>query len=243
MSGFFVFLAWLIGGFINGVSGMGAALIAVPLVALFVPTQELIPSSCLIITAMYTHMSYTFHRDCRMDSLKKLLLGSIPGSFVGLNILLYISSSILQLCTGLVMLAFVLLNLCKRENNVQRTETYPAGLIAGFASGVLNTSISFGGPPLGAYALYSGWTQKECMGTMSVFSFFAFIVACIAHASAGLYTSEVFIWALWGIPGAILGLLCAVPATKHINQVTFKRILLFIIACSGLNCFIRGLIL
>ena len=42
-----VFLAWFLGGFVNGVSGMGAAMVALPIVACVLEMNAAVPSSCL----------------------------------------------------------------------------------------------------------------------------------------------------------------------------------------------------
>ncbi|MFR6518819.1 MAG: hypothetical protein ACLUPV_06085 [Bilophila wadsworthia] len=43
-----VFLAWFLGGFINGVSGMGAAMVALPIVACVLEMSEAVPATCLV---------------------------------------------------------------------------------------------------------------------------------------------------------------------------------------------------
>lgn len=53
-----VSIAWFLGGFVNGVSGMGAAMVALPIVAGFMDMSEAVPSSCLVtcIVAGYVAM-------------------------------------------------------------------------------------------------------------------------------------------------------------------------------------------
>ena len=55
-----VFLAWFLGGFINGVSGMGAAMVALPIVACVLEMSEAVPATCLVAVTLaavsYTHL-------------------------------------------------------------------------------------------------------------------------------------------------------------------------------------------
>lgn len=233
-------IAWFLAGFVNGVSGMGAAMVAVPIIVTLIPAHDVVPVSCLVVTAVSGHMAWNFRKGCRFQSLRNMFIGSIPGSLVGLTILLCIPSSLLQLLTGSVMVLFVLWQCCKKQNTVRNPETFTKSVFAGFTSGILNTSISFGNPPIGAYALHLGWNQEETVGTMNIFSFGAFIIACIFHAFAGLYTKEVLILAAWGIPASMLGIVCSMPVARRINAMTFKRILLTVIACAGINCILRA---
>ncbi|MFI3271068.1 MAG: sulfite exporter TauE/SafE family protein [Pseudomonadota bacterium] len=235
------FIAWFLAGFVNGVSGMGAAMVAVPIIITLIPVHDVVPVSCLIVTAVSGHMAWNFRKGCRFQSLKNMFLGSVPGSLAGLTILLCIQASVLQLLTGTIMILFVLWQCIKKENTIRNPETLPKSVFAGFLSGVLNTSISFGNPPIGAYALHLGWNQEETVGTMNIFSFGAFIIACAFHAFAGLYTKEVLTLAAWGIPASMFGILCSLPVARRINALTFKRILLTVIACAGANCIARAL--
>ena len=45
----FVFFAWILGGFVSGVSGIGGAMVAFPLLALVIPIHQLIALTCIII--------------------------------------------------------------------------------------------------------------------------------------------------------------------------------------------------
>ncbi len=237
---FFLF-AWFLAGFINAIAGMGAAMVAVPLVTPFMPPAMLTPVACIIVMVISMHMSWNFRKGCLMGSLKNMLIGAVPGSLVGLAMLVYIPVKSMQLFTGIVMVAFVIWQFARKMNTVQRPETLPKSLFAGFCSGVLNTSISFGNPPVGVYALYLGWTPLQTVGTTNIFSIFAYIFACVIQASAGLYTQEVLTWAAMGVPAAMLGIVCAMPVARRINASTFKRVLLVVIACGGLTCMWRGL--
>ncbi len=238
-------LAWFLGGFVNGVGGMGAAMVAVPIMTTFMPPVMLTPVSCIIVTLISGHMAYNFREGCRYHSLKKLLLGALIGSLMGVILLLYIKIQYIQIFTGAFMLLFVAWQSLRKMQTIaqERPETLGKSLFAGFCSGVLNSSISFGNPPVGVYALHLGWSQVQTVGTMNIFSFFAYIVACFFQASAGLYTKEVLTFAAMGIPAAALGIICSLPVARRIPALMFTRILLAVIACGGIACMWRGIVI
>ncbi len=240
---FIFMLAWFLGGFVNGVGGMGAAMVAVPIMTTFMPPAMLTPVSCIIVTMISAHMAYNFREGCRYHSLKNLLIGALAGSFMGVILLLYIKTQYIQIFTGLVMLVFVAWQSLRKAQVLtqERPETLGKSLFAGFCSGVLNSSISFGNPPVGVYALHLGWSQVQTVGTMNIFSLFAYLVACGFQASAGLYTKDVLIFAAMGMPAAALGILCSLPVARRIPALIFKRILLAVIALGGVACMWRGL--
>ncbi len=239
----YIFLAtWFVGGFVTGISGMGGAMVAVPVLATFIPPAVLFPVSCLVTLTMCVYMAWVYHRDSIYGLIKKLVIGAIPGSLVGVWLLLYVKAQYIQLLTGTVMLFFVYIQFLRRHAAiVQREETTLKTLLIGFGSGVLITSISFGGPLAAAYGLYLGWSQAQTMGILNVFALFGFTIAAIFQASAGLYTAEVLNLAATGALATVLGAICATPFAKKIPLNIFRLMILTIITCGGVICMWRGL--
>lgn len=232
--------AWFLAGFVNGISGMGAAMVALPIVAGCMPARMLVPATCIMVLVISAGMALIYRKDCRWESLGALFLGALPGSLAGLAVLLVLSTSILQLCAGCLMMAFVLWQF-RHGSMTAHGDSLLTGTTAGFASGFINTSISFGNPPVAIYALYAGWGQRDTMGTMNIFTLGATIITCAAHASAGLYSADVLRCALWGTPAVILGMLLATPLVRYIRGDLFRKILLGIIAAAGFVCIARGI--
>lgn len=235
----FLFLgAWFMAGLVNGISGMGAAMVAVPVMNLVMPPTMIVPVACLIVTAISIYMAWVYRAGYRPDALRYLLAGGVPGSLAGLGILLIIPPRLLQFVTGSFLIIFVLWQFLHSAGKAH-PESRGKALGAGFAAGVLTASISFGNPPVGVYALHVGWDQRSTMGTMNLFAFGAFILTCVFQAGAGLYTPEILSLAAYGIPAALIGLLAARPLVKHIHTGLFRKILLVVIGGSGLLCILH----
>ena len=149
-----VFLSWLCGGFVAGVTSMGAALFAVPITAFFLPMQAAVLLSCLSLPFMMIAIVGLNVRACRLKSILPLLAGTVPGSVAGLWILEALPDRTLRICVGLILVLFPVWHAAARIK--PRGENWRAALAAGFLSGVLGTSTSFDGPPAAAYGLYAG---------------------------------------------------------------------------------------
>jgi uncharacterized membrane protein YfcA len=232
--------AWFLAGFVNGISGMGAGMVALPLVVSCIPPAALVPSACIIIFAVTLHMAWRYRKACRVHSLTKLLLGCAPGAVAGVWVLLLLPPARLQLPIGLAMTSFALWQWLHTAGKAH-AETWLSGGLAGFASGFINTSISFGNPPIAIYALYAGWSKEETMGTLNMLAVGTSALTCLAHAGAGLYTSTVWEYVCYGVPLALAGQWLAQPFVPYINPTLFKNILLGIIACAGIVCMGRAL--
>ncbi|WP_243547045.1 sulfite exporter TauE/SafE family protein [Pseudodesulfovibrio tunisiensis] len=235
-----VFCAWFAGGFVSGVSGIGGALVAVPVAAMFIPMHEVIPLSCLLNVVMDGCIACMHFRHCRVSALWPMLVGSLPGAFAGLFILQIVSGSILQGGVGALLLYYVY---WQSTFKVKQThpESWTRGGAAGFGAGLLGTAISFDGPPIGAYGLYVGWSPRVFLGTLGVFFVLRGTMTCVLQASAGMYTPALLDYAMYGVPATMLGTLCAFPVVKRINVETFRRVLTVVIALAGLVCLGRSL--
>lgn len=236
-----VFGAWFVGGFVSGVSGIGGAMVAVPVAAMVIPMHELIPLSCILNVVMDGCIACMHFRYCRVSAMWPMLAGSVPGAIVGLYILQLVSGPVLQGGVGVLLLYYVYWQYSFRLKSAPG-ESWARGSAAGFGAGLLGTAISFDGPPVGAYGLYAGWHPRVFLGTLGVFFVIRGTMTCVLQAGAGLYTPALFDYALYGVPATILGTVCAFPVVRHINVDTFRRVLQGVIALAGLVCLGRALL-
>ena len=219
-----VFLCWFTGGFVSGVTGIGGAMVAVPVAALFIPMHEVIPLSCILNAAMDGSLALLYFRHCRVPALWPLLLGALPGSVAGLTLLQMLPEAVRTARAG-----------------ERKKDSWLVGSAAGFGAGLLGTATSFDGPPAGAYALYRGWDPREVLGTLGIFFLIRSLFACALQAKAGLYPAEVVHYAVYGIPACVLGAVCAFPVVKRIRVDLFRRALMIVIALAGLVCLWQAL--
>lgn len=238
---FLVFIIWLIGGFVSGVSGIGGAMVAVPAAAMFIPMQELVPLSCLLNVIMDGCIAMMHFRYCRVSALWPMLAGSIPGAFAGLYILAVVPSPVLQGAVGLLLVYYVYWQLTFKVQK-EHPESWSRGGAAGFSASLLGTAISFDGPPIGAYGLYVGWSPRVFLGTLGVFFVIRASLTCVLQAGAGFFTPAVLDYAAYGIPATVIGTLLAFPVTRHIDQGLFRKVLMGVIALAGIVCLVRALL-
>lgn len=211
----FVFFAWILGGFVSGVSGIGGAMVAFPLLALVIPVHQLIALTCIINVVMDGCLAGMHFRHCRLSSLWPMLAGSVPGSFAGLYILQICSGAVLQGAVGLLLLYYVYWQMTYRAAQGPVSHPQMLGAAAGFGAGLL--------------------------GTLGVFFVLRATVTLVLQGMAGFYTPTVLTCAMYGAPGVILGTCIAFPVVKHISQQAFRKVLLCVIAVAGLVCLVRAL--
>ncbi len=221
---------------------MGASMIAVPILLAILEPNVLIPVSCIISAVICLYLSCVYYKTCLVSILKRLLIGSLPGSVLGVYVLVIIRAEYIEILAGLALVYFVYLQYMhdRAGDLVEKEEVPLKSYFIGFCTGALNSAISFGGPLVAAYALHLGWAQAQFMGTISVFGLLVSIAVCIFQAIAGLFTTEVLILGATGSIACVLGVASATPVVKYIPLKVFKLILLILLVCSALMCIERG---
>ena len=237
----FVGLIWFVAGFINGLSGMGAALVAVPLLSLLLDIQIIIPLACIMVTTVCGLLAWHFREFCEFKSVLPFIISSIPGSIVGAYLLKYIPTVYLQIAMSLFLISYVLWSLTYNKQKKEPRENYILALLCGFISGLTGASISFSGPPIAVYVIYAGWTAQKSLVTFGLGIFFISLITCIMHASTGLYTQALLPYVLVAIPAVSIGMFLSFPLIKYITQSNFKIILLVVIGISGIVSGIRAI--
>lgn len=234
------FIIWMLAGFITGVSGLGAAMFAVPFISLFIEPHTLIPISTCLVTVLCAEVGYIYRKDLLHGELKNMVLGSLPGLVLGTYILVIIPTAVLLLCIGIVMVCFVLWQFLHKIPEKAGKTSVRKALTAGFVSGLLSTSVSFGGPPCAVYSLYLHWTQKQTLATINVFVGLSSLLGVGMYFYAELIDKEVLFWSVLGIPAVSLGILLSVPVNRFINIRLFRGILLTVIGFGGVGCIVKS---
>lgn len=230
---------WAAAGFVNGISGMGAALMAVPFMTLFMDIQLIVPLSCLMVTVLSSTLAIKYRSEFHIKIILPALVCAVPGAFLGTQVLQILSSHVLECIMAVFLLVYVAWNCVQKyEPKEERNSAFIGGL-SGFFSGFFGSTISFTGPPLAMYILYTGWKQQKALGALGSALIIITGTSCISHYFAGLYTKEFLHYLSIGVPAGVLGMLLSFPFIKYITQKTFRKILLVVIAFAGIMCLWR----
>ena len=139
-----VFLAWFLGGFINGVSGMGAAMVALPIVACVLEMSEAVPATCLVAVTLAVYVAWMYRAHSRVAPIVPMLLGCIPGLIIGVCVLRVVPGIWLQGGLGAALIVYVAWQLLHRAGTAH-PESVRGCAVSGFASGFANAAISLAG--------------------------------------------------------------------------------------------------
>ena len=121
------------------------------------------------------------------------------------------------------LIAYVVWNFMQKYEVAEERNSTVVGGICGFFSGFFGSTISFTGPPLAIYILYTGWKQQKALGALGSALIIITGTSCVSHYFAGFYTEEFLTYLYIGVPAGILGMLVSFPFIKYITQKTLGK--------------------
>ena len=177
---------------IRGITGFGSGLIAVPLLALFLPLQFVVPLILLLdFTASLVIGGLHFKR-VRWDEIGILIPFGVVGVILGTSLLVRLPAEPMLFALAAFVFLFALRSLFNVHGDkpAARGWAVPAALTGGTVGALFGT----GGPPYVIYLAHRIREKGELRATFSALFFFEGITRVVSFLVAGLLlTAEVWI--------------------------------------------------
>lgn len=149
----------LFAGFIQGLSGFGSGLLALPFLILFLGVKMAIPLVALYGVALTLLLIVQLRQFWDWKKIYPLCAGSVPGVPVGVWLLNVLDAQIIQWIVGLVLILYALYSLLKRPAVMELSNGW--AYLSGFLAGCLGGSISASGPPVIVYTSFQPWSTSD----------------------------------------------------------------------------------
>jgi uncharacterized protein len=220
--------------FLGGVTGFGYSLVATPLLLLLGFALPFVVTANLAL-ACVTRISvaYRFRSDARPGRAASLIVGSIPGLWLGALVLTTVDVSTVKLGAGLVVMVAAIL-LWRAVNAPPPRERPGAAVAAGFAGGFLGAATSLNG--LGPVLLLA----RDKAAPRSVLADLAlYFVAsnalglAVLLVAGGLETDALYPAFLLWLPGSLLGNWAGTTIGPSMPETVFRRLTLAIVFIAG----------
>mgnify|MGYP006289317859 CR=1 FL=1 len=219
-------------GLVQGLAGFGSALVAVPLLALLLPLETVVPLMALIALGMSGMNVAHLHRSLRLGPLAPLLAGYLAGTPLGLYFLVEAPRDLVLGSLGLLLVVYGGYSLTGRDPRSALLRRH--GLALGAASGALGAAFSTNGPPVILHVTSQDWEPRVKKAVLSLFFFISSTITAAAHALAGLTTGQVLHWALATVPALILGTLAGIGLYRRLSAHDYRRITFALVLVMGL---------
>ncbi len=237
-----ILLLWLIAflaGFIQGLSGFGSVLVALPLLALFLDFKIVVPLVNLWSLAINTLLLIQLRRHLNFKNSVPLFLAALPGIPLGVYILRHVPVWVLEMSLGGTLLVFswYFVSSGGRTRNLTSSWAYAAG----FCSGCLGGSLGASGPPVILYSALQPWPKDQIKATLASYFFLAGIFIIAAQAAAGLVTTAVLTGSLLSIPFIILGVVAGALWYRKLDTTRYRQVVVGLTTLLGLLTVVKAL--
>lgn len=198
---------------IQALSGFGFSLFIVPILAILIGPQDTVLLANLLSTFSNAMQARHLRQSAERRTAVVLMAASSAGMPVGLAVLLLVEARTLQVAIAVMVIISTLVLM-------RGVALHAAGtlgdIIAGFTSGVLNTSTSMSGPPVVLYLQGKGLTPLQFRATISTFFLVTSAIAVCLMIAAGAFRP--YILAAWAVS------VPAVFAGQRLGNVLFERV-------------------
>lgn len=222
-----------------GIAGFGTALVAGPILILFMPLSKLIPLLVLLdFVAAFGNLLQS-RRDVVKPELLRLLPCMAIGCTLGVIFLLNLHSNLLLLLMGLFISAYALYSLAVKAKPTQMATGWaiPMGVIGGLF-GALFGSGGF------LYAIYlnSRLPKDSARATQSALISCSTVVRLSLFLIAGVYAElPLLMLAVCLLPAMALGLWAGRRLTLRMSREAFVRLVTWLVLASGIALIARYL--
>lgn len=205
--------------FIRSAFGFGEALIAVPLLALVLPVEVVVPVAVLVsITVAGVVVAQDWHH-VHFRSAGWLFLATAIGTPLGLLLLTSVPESLVKASLAAVIIGFSSYSLVSRSQ-ARLADDRLAGLF-GFGAGVLGGAYGMNGPPLVIYGALRGWSPQHFRATLQGYFLPASMIGMFGYWLVGLWTADVTRYYLASLPAILLAIFLGRALNRRMNGRAF----------------------
>lgn len=186
--------------FVRSAFGFGEALVAVPLLALYLPIKIAAPLAVLISITIAAVVVVQDWRKIHLRSTGWLFGSTLAGIPVGLWLLTSTHQRAVKIALAIVILAFSLYSMLGRKPPKLEHDSHGWMLSCGFCAGVLGGAYGMNGPPLVIYGAMRRWSAQHFRATLQGYFLPASIVGMAGYWMAGLWVPAVTRYFLLCLP-------------------------------------------
>jgi uncharacterized membrane protein YfcA len=224
-----VFIATLI----RSAFGFGEALIAVPLLAFFIPLEVAAPLVVLVSITIAGVVVVQDWKKIHLRSAMWLVLSTLLGIPFGLLLLTSTPQRAVKAVLGAIISAFSVYSLIGRTPLRLRRDSRGWLLACGFFAGVLGGAYGMNGPPLVIYGAMRQWSAQHFRATLQGYFLPASIIGMGGYWLAGLWVHAVTHYFLLSLPVTLLGVFLGRVINHRLQGEDFLKYIYFGLAVIG----------
>lgn len=211
-----LFLATLV----RSTFGFGESLIAVPLLALYMPVEIAVPVSVLASVVVAGVVVVQDWEKIHVRSAGWLVLFAALGIPMGLWLLASGDERWVKASLAVVLIVFSLYSIFGRSITLH-SDSKLGLFLCGLISGVLGGAYGLNGPPLVAYGAMRKWSAQHFRATLQGYFLPASLMGVLGYWLNGLWVSQVTTLFLWSLPAILLAIFMGRAINRRMDGTAF----------------------
>jgi uncharacterized membrane protein YfcA len=231
----------VIAGLVKGAIGVGMPTVAFPLLSMLVDVQTavMLLSVPLVLSNIPQALEGGFIGQT-LRSLTPVLVGMIPGVWIGVAVLLNADPAIAKIFAGVSVVLVAALTLLAPKLQIKQRLIGPVGLGAGFCGGLLGGIAALSGPLVFIFLLAKGLSGRAFTKEASMF----LVVSSVLLAST-LMSSHQFDWrdvviSTLATAPVVAGMLAGQKVRDAIPGDAFKKLVVLTVLLAGAQLVWKG---
>ena len=180
--------------------GFGEALIAVPLLVLFIPLKVAAPVTVLVSITIAAVVVVQDWRKIHVRSAGWLVGATLFGIPLGLALLTSSHQKTVKIALAIFILAFAVYSLFGRKPPELKSDSKAWLLGCGFVAGIIGGAFGMNGPPLVIYGAMRRWSAQHFRATLQAYFLPASVIGMVGYWLAGLWVPAVTHYYLLSLP-------------------------------------------
>jgi len=231
-----IFVAYVI----KGLSGFGSGLVAIPLLAFFLPLTLVVPVLALVGYTGTVYQSVTYRRDVVWRDLWPLVPFSLAGIAIALWLLVNTDVTVLTLMLGVFIFCYAVYSLL--PHHIKSGSRWWA-VAAGSSAGLVGALFGTGGPFYVLYLKMRQVTKPQFRATITMIFLMDGCARMLGYYYSDLFTKKMLVLALVLLPVLILGIYVGQHLHIKINDRRFNQVVSILLLVSGLSLAIKSIYL
>lgn len=237
-----VLAAFLAGGVVKGVLGLGLPLTAVAVMSSVLPIRVAIP--LMLVPVLVTNVMQAIRGGRLQELIRRywsMLLMSAVGVWLGTMALYRVDPSFLLVILGIVVCTYTAINLLAIRFSISERSIPTVGPAVGLISGLLSGTTGSLGVPIVIYLQALGLQKDAFVQALGIVFLLTGAVWTVAVASQGGLTASNMPVSAAALAPAIAGMWAGQWLRDRLSQDRFRAGLLVFLFLVGLNLIRKGL--
>lgn len=217
---------------LQGITGFGFALVAVPLLLVVFDAHTAVVLNLLISFCTQLVLSFRVRKGIVPSLLVNLFGGSLIGMPLGLYVFLHFNIRSLKIFISVITILFALVLLSNAR--LKKTVGHWVERLVGSVSGFLSTSVGIAGPPVILFLNHQELSKDKFRATSSAYFTLLYAVSLALLAASGSISKSITYNALYLLPFAFLGSNLGIYLFPRVSQRLFQRAVPLLVMVTGL---------